>query len=434
MMRRFARDAMLYSLPTLIARLVGILLLPIYARHLGPADLGFVEYVAAFSVFALLLIPLEINQAMARLLPESDDPERQRSIIYSTVAFTAWMFLGVSILVYLGRVPLFRVAGLPDRYLPYVPDVLVYLASLALVSTLQTQFRYLQNVVAAVTMNVAIIVLNLVTVLTFSLDGLTIGEYFISQIASNAVGAALAIGFLARRFGRPWIVPRGPVTREMLRYSTPILLSSFGVALSLGLDRILIGRYAGLTELGYYGVAARFGSIAAMAFTVTSSAMTPIVYRSHEDEATKRLIAQLFHLTIAFCIAVMALLSFFSLPLVTLLAGERFASAAPFVFFLILSTSLSNMYIFFMGIDIAKDTRLISKINLLMGAVSAITSIVLVPLLGVWGAIVSAVVAAVLRLGLYVLFSQRLYRLPVRLLVPFLAIVVLAAFNVVKLG
>jgi O-antigen/teichoic acid export membrane protein len=434
MMRRFARDAMLYSLPTLVARAVGILLLPIYARHLGPADLGFVEYVAAFAVFALLLIPLEINQAMARLLPESDDPERHRSIIYSTVAFTAWVFLGVSILAYLLRAPLFRAAGLPDRYLPYVPGVLLYLATLALVSTLQTQFRFLQNVTAAVTMNVAIIILNLVTVVAFSLNGLTIGEYFISQTVSNAAGAVLALGFLARRFGRPWVVPRAPITREMLRYSTPILLSSFGVALSLGLDRILIGRYAGLTELGYYGVAARFGSIAAMAFTVTSSAMTPIVYRAHEDEATKRLVARLFHATAAFCIVVMALLSFFSLPLVTLLAGARFAPAAPFVFFLILSTSLSNMYIFFLGIDIAKDTRLISKINLSMGVISAIVSVVLIPLLGVWGAIVSAVIAAVVRLSLYVLFSQRLYRLPVRLLLPFSVVAALSLLNLARLS
>lgn len=433
MMRRFARDAMLYSLPTFIARAVGIILLPIYARHLGPADMGFIEYVAAVSVFALLLIPLEINQAMARLLPESDDPVRQRSIIYSTLAFTAWAFLAASVIAYLAREPLFQLAGIPSRYLPYMGGVVVYLANLALVSTLQTQFRYLQNVVAAVTMNIAIIVLNLVTVVLFSLDRLTIAEYFISQITSNCAGVLIAIAFLARRFGCPPILPNPAVTRELLRYSSPFVISSFGVALSLGLDRILIGRYAGLVELGYYGVAAKFGSIAAMAFNVTSSAMTPVVYRSHGDVAIRQLIARLFHYTAALCIVVMLLLSIFSPQIVDLLAGPQFSPAAPLVFFLVLSSALSNMYIFFLGIDIAKDTRLISKINLSMGVLSAIVSIALVPVFGVWGAIVSATVAATLRLGLYIYFSQRLYRLQISLAAPFSIIAILTAFNVVRL-
>jgi len=433
MMRRFARDAVLYSLPTFIARAVGIILLPIYARHLGPADLGFVEYVAAISVFALLLIPLEIKQAMARLLPESDDPARQKSIIYSTIAFTAWAFLATSVLLFVFREQLFRAAGIPLDYLRYSIAVLVYLATLAWVSTLQTQFRFLQNATAAVTMNIAIIVVNLVTVILFSLNGLTIGEYFTSQIASNSVGAVLATLFLMRKFGRPWGVPNPAVTREMLRYSSPIVISSFGVALSLGLDRILIGRYAGLVELGYYGVAAKFGSIAAMAFTVAGSAMTPIVYRSHGDEATRKMVARLFHATIAMCIIIMLLLTFFAAPLVALLAGPKFEEAEKFVFFLVLASTLSNLYIFFMGIDIAKNARLIAKINLLMGISSALISVSLIPYFGIWGAIVSATLAGLLRLSLYIHFSQRLYRLKIALVPPFLIAAALLAFNIIQL-
>jgi len=434
MMRRFARDAVLYSLPTLLARAVGILLLPIYARHLGPADLGFMEYVAAISVFALLIVPLEIKQAMARLLPESDNPSRQKSIIYSTIAFTLWAFIAVSVVTYFAREELFRIARLQPHYLPYTISVLVYLTTLACVSTLQTQFRFLQNAVAAVTMNITIIVLNLGTIIILSLNGLTIGEYFFSQIASNLAGVALALFFLSRMFGMLWVMPNPEVTREMLRYSLPIVISSFGVAVSLGLDRILVGGYAGLVQLGFYGVAAKFGSIAAMAFVVASSAMTPIVYRSHETEATRILVARLFHLTITLCIVIMIILTLFANKLVELLAGPMFVEAGKYVFFIVLSTTISNLYIFFMGIDIAKNTSLISKINLTMGIFSAVISLSLIPYYGVWGAIISATAAAVIRLGLYIYFSQRIYRLKVVLSVPFLIIGALTVVNIVRLS
>jgi O-antigen/teichoic acid export membrane protein len=91
------------------------------------------------------------------------------------------------------------------------------------------------------------------------------------------------------------------------------------------------------------------------------------------------------------------------------------------------------MYIFFLGIDITKNTRLISKINLSMGVLGAVLSIALVPVFGVWGAIGSATVAAVLRLVLYIYFSQRLYRLQISLVTPFSIIAGLTAFNVARL-
>lgn len=433
MMRRFAQDALLYSLPTFLAKAVGIILLPIYARHLGPRDLGFIEFAAAVSVFALLLIPLEINQAMARLLPESDDRGRHKSIIYSTLAFTAWAFLIASILIYLGRYQIFAAAGIPESYVRYTPLVLIHLATLAWVSVLQVQFRFLQQVGAAAGMNIAVIALNFATILYFALNGLEIGEYFLSQIISNGVGALLATIVLIRRFGAPLILPSRAVTREMLAYSAPIVVSSFGVALSLGLDRILVARYAGLAELGFYGVAAKFGSIVAIGFTVASSAMTPVVFRSHMEEATRRLIERLFHYTMAGVIALMIGATLFSPLLVKLLAGAQFAPSAKFVFFIVLSSTLSNLYIFFMGMDIAKQTRLISKINIGMGVASAILSFALIPFLGVWGAVISAVVAAALRLGLYMYFSQKLYRLNVSPLVPFMLIAALTVWNLIYL-
>lgn len=433
-MRRFAKDAVLYSLPTFVARAVGILLLPIYARHLGPTNLGFIEYVAAMAVFALLLIPLEINQAMARLLPEDEDPVRRKAIIYSTITFTGWAFLVASVAGYIARRQIFEIAGVPFEYLGYTPHVLVYLSTLAVVSTLQVQFRYLQNATAAVTMNIAIIIINLALMLILAVNGLTISDYFISQISSNFIGVLLATGFLVRRFGRLWIFPNLTVTREMLNYSSPIVISSFGVALALGLDRILVGKYSGLTELGYYGVAAKFGAIAAMAFSVASSAMTPIVYRSHSSVETRNMVRNLFHATVCVCLLLMVAITFFSSQMVILVAGRQFEQSSNFVYFLIVSATLSNMYIFFMGMDIAKETRLIGKINFSMGITSAVLSLSLIPLFGVWGAIASALVAASLRLGLYIYYSQKLYRLEVALMAPFVAFAALTIVNVAKLS
>lgn len=394
--------------------------------------MGFVEFVSAVSVFALLLIPLEINQAMARLLPENEDLVWRRDLIYSALAFTAWAFFAASMLIFALRYQILAISGIPPTYVQYMSLVLVHFAVLAWIAVLQVQFRFLDNAVAAVTMNVAIIAANLIFTIYLSIDGLVLTEYFYSQIASNFMGAVLATVFIWRRLGRPYLFPRRLVTHEMLSYSLPILVSSFGVALSLGLDRVLVARYAGLTDLGYYGVAAKFGAIAAIMLNVASSAMTPVVYRAHTDPATRVLIERLFHITIVCCIGVMIILTFFASDLVRFIAGDNFLPSGNYVFFLLLAATLSNLYIFFMGIDVAKNTRLIGRINLSMGIFSAVLSVSLIPRIGVWGAIISAVAAAALRLGLYIHFSQKLYRLKVALTLPFACMAVLTLYNMIN--
>lgn len=433
MMQRFARDAFLYALPSFIARIVGLLLLPIYARHLGPADLGFIEYVSAFSTFALLLIPLEISQAMGRLLPESDELKRQRSIIYSTMSFTSWSFIAASIVFFMFKTEIFRIAGIPVIYVGYTPYILCYLFSLSLVSAMQTQFRFLQNVSAAISINIFIIMLNLIIVIISSFDGLNLTDYFLSLCISNFLGVVIGFYYLIRKFGIPIILPEIKITAEMLKYSLPIVVSSFGVAVSLGLDRVLIGRYVGLAELGYYGVAARFGAIAAIAFYTVSSTITPIVYRAPMEPGVKKLIARLFYITISLCLLAMFLLSIFSEWMVVLIAGESFRQSAPLVFYIFTATCISNLYIFFLGMDISKNTTRIGQINLTMGLSSAILSIILIPLIGIWGAIISGLVAASIRLALYIYHSQKAYKINVRLFIPFSAIFVMIIYNSIQL-
>lgn len=429
MMRRFARDAFLYALPNFAARVVGLILLPIYARHLGPQDLGFIEYVSAFSTFALLLIPLEINQAMARLLSEGNCIERQRSLIYTAITFTTLSLASAGVIIFLLKSQILNLAGIPESYLRYTLLVLIHILGLAWVGCLQIQFRFMDNPKASILLNLFTIFANFSSIMIFSINHLSLDDYFISSMITNLSGALIGFYVIFKKFGTPSDVIDRKTLSEMLRYSLPILLSSFGVALSVGLDRILIGRFAGLDELGFYGVAARFGGVAAIAFSVASSAITPIVYRHHEDVATKRLISRIFYITIALCLIAMSLLTFFSEDLVVLFAGEGFRNAAPLVFFIFAIGCLSNLYIFFLGMDIAKDTPRIAKINASMGAFGAAMSVALIPVLGVWGAIISGAAAACLKLSLYIYSSQKLYPVTIRVGPPFFVIFCLMAYN-----
>lgn len=418
MIRRFAKDMVIYALPMFLARAIGLLLLPIYTRQLGPTDFGFIEFVAATSTIFLLILPLEINQAVGRLLPESNSAERLKRIISTSLWFTFFVFALFGCLIYLFRFQLLELVNLSSSYAQYVALVCGYFLTLAMINLLQVQFRFTSQAKASVTINMTVVLTNVVLVMYFvTFDKLGIEQYFLSQIVSGVVGASIGLAIFARKFR---LLPFSsgidkPILSELLSYSLPIVLSSIGVVLSGSVDRLMVGSYIGLSELGYYGVALRLSAIVGLGFYVISSAMTPMVYREHEKAETKTLIAKVFQITTYFSIALLFVIIFYAQNIVILLAGNSFAKASNYVFYLVLSAIIANLYIFFLGMDITKKTKLLSKINLFSGMLGAVGSVVFIPLIGVWGAIISTLISNIFRLAGYVYFSQKMYSIPIKL-------------------
>lgn len=435
MIRRFVKDAVIYAFPMFLAKAIGLILLPIYTRQLGPTDFGFIEFVAATSAILLLVLPLEINQAVARLLPESDDQIRQKTILSSALWFTFIVFGIFGGAVYLFRFQLLEVVNLPRSYAQYAALVCSNFLIAAIVNLLQVQFRFTSQAKASVAINIAVVLANLGLVLYFSaVARLGIEQYFLSQIVSGLVGITLGLVILVKKYGLLYRAIDAPILRELLGFSLPIVLSSIGVALSGSVDRLMLGGYAGLTDLGYYGVAARFAAIVGLGFYVISTAMTPIVYREHEKTETKKLIARIFQITAYSSLVLLLATALYSEPIIVLLAGEKFSKTSVYVFYLMLSAVLANLYIFFLGMDISKNTRLLSKINLSAGLLGTIGCIILVPLIGIWGAIASTLVANTARLSAYVYFSQRLYPVPIVFRWPLVLAAALIVLNLIGVG
>lgn len=433
MVRRFIKDVVIYALPMFLARAVSLLLLPIYTRQLGTTDFGFVEFVAAASTIFLLILPLEINQAVGRLLPESNSIERLRKIIATSLWFTFFVFTLFGCLIYLFRFQLLELVNLSNNYAQYITLVCGYFLTLALVNLLQVQFRFTNQAKASVVINMAVVLTNVVLVIYFvNFDKLGIAQYFLSQIVSGVVGTSIGLTIFVRNFR---ILPLltdidGAVLRELLSYSLPIVLSSIGVVLAGSVDRLMVGSYLGLSELGNYGVALRLSAIIGLGFYVISSAMTPMVYREHENAETKELIAKIFQITVYCVITLLIIIIFYAENIIVLLVGDGFIEASSYVFYLVLSAAIANLYIFFLGMDIAKKTKLLSKINLLSGALGAAGSVIFVPLIGIWGAVISTLISNIFRLAGYAYFSQKIYFTPVRLKLFFFPATFLVILNI----
>ena len=200
--------------------------------------------------------------------------------------------------------------------------------------------------------------------------------------------------------------------KEMLVFSSPLVMSGIAVIISTYIDRIMINHFLSVSDVGLYGVGFRLAGIVGLFMAGFQGAFTPLVYKHYQNVDTPRQMARIFRVFIAFSLLVFMLLVLFANDILALLTTPEYYSASQVVVFLVPAILLSQMYIFAPGIGIAKKTHLIIWVNLMGAAVNTLLNWLMIPPYGITGAAIASLVAYSCVFLVYITLSQRLYRVP----------------------
>src|SRR5438552_12580239 len=75
------RHSAIYGLGSIAARIIGVLLLPLYTRYLSPSDYGLIETLVALSAVLTALVAQGMKSAFFRFYFDSAEPERRRLVV-----------------------------------------------------------------------------------------------------------------------------------------------------------------------------------------------------------------------------------------------------------------------------------------------------------------------------------------------------------------
>src|SRR5439155_6548656 len=94
------RHSAIYGLGSIVARIIGVLLLPLYTRYLSPSDYGLIETLVALSAVLTALVAQGMKSAFFRFYFDSAEPERRLLVIrtafwYVLAASTSVSVLGI---------------------------------------------------------------------------------------------------------------------------------------------------------------------------------------------------------------------------------------------------------------------------------------------------------------------------------------------------
>lgn len=350
-LRRISRNSLLYTGTSVLQKGVSFLLLPLYTRHLSPADYGIISVVSSLGAIISALTMMSLHAAISRFyFVYRDRPDVLREFWGTAITLVLCVSLAGGVLLLLtGAVVLAPFhAGIP-----FWPYVALGMASVALqpLSTIYMAIlqvreqggRYAFHSVVQFALTV-MLVLGFVVLLGWDASG--------PLSASLLVTAAyFAYALYALRHDFRFCINRS-FAREALRYSLPLVPHNVASQVTGASDRVLLNQLAGTAASGLYNIGAQFGGLMSFVADGVNRAFVPVAMSAMQDGSAEAL----NHLrrTALVLVAAMSLtasgVALFAPELLKVFTAERFHEAHVVVPFIAFGFVFGALYYVFVNI------------------------------------------------------------------------------------
>jgi len=411
--KSFIKNSAIYTIATVFTRGIAIFLIPIYTRYLTPAEYGIIDYFMILTSIINLTIALEITQAVVRYYQDAETIEEKRSYVSTAFLFTIFIYFIYFIISYIFS------NELASLFLDNENMSRLFIIASGSIAT-NGIFCFVQNQLKfeirpkdfAIVSIVNVVVLASVAIYLLIVVGLKIESIFIAQIIANIICSILAVYMARNSYSFLFVYAK---FKEMIAFSYPLVFSGIGVFVAMYIDRIAIKDLLGLEELGIFGIAYRFASIAGLVMVGFQSSLMPLVYKHYKEENTPKDISKILNIFTVFALFTVSGSVLFAKEMVVLFTTEAFYSSANLIAILVMAVFFSNMYIFAPGIGIAKKTKLTAMITISSAILNTILNYTLIPVFGLSGATYATFISAVSGFSLYMILAYKYYPIPYKI-------------------
>jgi O-antigen/teichoic acid export membrane protein len=409
------RTTAAYGINSLVGPIFTLILTPIYARILSPADYGILEVVLTFSSFLAILAALGLRTAMPVLFQHQNDDLQERRLIASAL----WLTLGAGLLfALLSTLGASEIAALWLRDSSYAMVLSLAVANLpaaVLVTLLIDALRLRQEVWRASLLSLLQIVflaignILFVIVLRWGVVGVLTAQLS-AHLALFLVGCLLAPHLL-------FVAPNRHVFLPLLRAGLPLIPAGVAsVALGVANRPLLLQLGISAEQIGMFGIGNKLASMLAFLSVPFQAAWLPFALSISKRPEAPRTYARVLSFYLAFMMTATLGLSLFAHEALILVGGYRYLPAQDYVWLLAYTALIQGSYVIMStGLYLSEKTAHLAWTSLVGALVSVLLMLVLTPYLGIMGAAIATPIGYIFGpLGAY-LSAQRHYPIPFKL-------------------
>ncbi len=412
-LKRLMKLAAGYSIVTLIGPLFTILLTPLYTRVLEPADYGVVDVALTLGSLLSIFVMLGMDQALAAHFFDGDD-QRKRDLVTTAIVYVIGSGLVVCSTVFLFAKPL-AVLLFEDPARQITIQLLSLYALFApLYGVLGAALRLRMGVrrvnLLGLSYLLAFVGLNILFVLVLRTKATGI---IAANILANAIGAVIGLVLV-------WKPLHGQFRRMLL---TKVFVSGIGLLPGLlgyvvlaNMDRLLLTQYVSQSNIGLYSIANKLASMLYVGFSAVWSAWWPLALEMSNQPDAPRQYERIMEYFVAGSVLAALTLGLFAPEILQVFTTKDYVPAAPYALALMIYNGPLGVINAMLSLPlyIKKKTHYLSAGFVIAAILNVAGNFIALPILGVWGAVLSTVGAGVVLMVCLYVFGQKTVRINYR--------------------
>ena len=417
--RRLFRHSAIYSISTSVQRLQGLILTPVYTSTVYLTDLsqysnyGLVYTFIAFMNFVYLF---GMDSAFLRyfFLGKSG-----RKTVFSTT-FLTLVFSGL-----FTSILLFCFADFISGVILFSPALAPFVRLAALILFFDTIGNLPFLILRAEERSVTFTVFRL---LRFSMElGFNIlfvvvlrkgvAGILYANLLASVINLIVMSPFSFKYFRLALNVPQ---FKEMVRFGLPFLPNGIAFMTIEMADRFLVTKYLGKDIMAAYHAGYKFATVLLLLIIGFRNAWQPFFLKIAKNNSSRSTYSRIlnYYLLAAGCIVVF--MTFFIHDLLTLhyfnafyLLGSKYWGGIPVIPWIILSYFFYGIYVIFTpAFYITKKSKYMILFTGAGAILNILCNIILLPRIGIWGAVTATVAAYLVMMLFIVTVAQKIYPIP----------------------
>jgi O-antigen/teichoic acid export membrane protein len=404
---RLGVNSSVYFLGTILTQALQFFLVPLYTRYLTPADYGILTIAGTVIALGSLIFGTYLAGAVSRGYFNARSPEEMRRLLGTITLFllvtpTA-LAVGIDVLGTHGKLELFAAIS----YRPYLRLAMWTSYFSVFITILTAYYGAAQRPVPASLLGIGSTLTTIVCSLVLVV-GLRRGAAgnLEAQLLSAGAWTAISVMLLLSHGG---LHMDRPVLRKSLAFSLPFvphLVANWAVNAS---DRLILGSYVSMSDIGLYSLACQLGAIAMVATSAINSALGPLLLQQLRDghHVHVRLLGTYGLLAMTFCCLGTALLGDEAIRLLTPSSFHGATSLVPWIAGAFMFQGV--YYVWSTGTWFSMRTTALPLCTIAAAATNVGLNLWLVPRYGIHAAAITTFIAYAVLMFAHGLLAQLLY-------------------------
>jgi O-antigen/teichoic acid export membrane protein len=428
--RKLAGQTAVYGLSSILGRILGYLLVPIYTRVLSEGAYGSVIELYSYVALFLIVLTYGMETAFFRFAESSGERNKVFSTGLISILASSALFL---ILVLIFQIPLAQVLRYPDN-----PNYLIYLALILFFDSINTipfanlraqnkAIKFVSIRLTGIFLNIS---LNLLLIIGLpyaaSHGNLAIHDWAVSiynpkhLVSYILISNLISSGVMTLMFLPQFLKIRfrfDPLLwRKMLVYALPLLVFGLAGVVNEVIDRVLL-KYLlpeniAMAQVGIYGACYKVSIIMTIFIQAYRYAAEPFFFSQQKEKDAKETYATLMTWFVM-TTSIIFLATMLFIDVVILFVGEPFRVGAPVIPILLMANMFLGIYYnLSVWYKLTDNTKYGAYISLAGAVVTLLLNFIWIPRIGYMGSAWATLIVYGLMMTLSWFFGRKHYPIP----------------------